>query len=241
MDSITFTRQVGSWGDYIAVEVAKALNLRYVDREIISTASEKAGVPETTLEKFEDRKGLIERIRDALSKVPRVPLIPSQAIRLGQYYQHYDVGGKKEEFQSLIRDGLSDIEATRHVMSTRLPESDYLDLIRSVVIDFARTGNVVLAGSGSRAILKDWPQVMHVLITAPTENRISAIMEQEKVDGRVAERRVKESDEARLSYMQRHYQIDLFDASLYDLSINTGRFSQDLAVEVIVKSFESIP
>lgn len=41
--------------------------------------------------------------------------------------------------------------------------------------------------------------------------------------------------------MRRHYQIDLLDASLYDLAINTGRFSQDLAVEVIVKSFESIP
>ena len=51
MNVITITRQVGSWGDYIGVDVAKTLSMRYIDREIISTEAARAGISETTLER----------------------------------------------------------------------------------------------------------------------------------------------------------------------------------------------
>ena len=100
-----------------------------------------------------------------------------------------------ERVQSLIRDGFNQNEAFRHVLALRFPEVrkkyDYASLVRSVVKEFADSGKVVLAGSGSQMFLKDRPDVFHVLIIAPEETRIKAIMEQEEIRRKVAERRVK--------------------------------------------------
>ncbi len=100
---------------------------------------------------------------------------------------------------------------------------------------------MVLAGSGSHLILKDKPGILHVLIIAPQEARISAIMEQEGVSRKIAERRVKENDDARSAYYRSYYKVDWLDCSLYDLSINTGPIPRDVAVEVITRTAQGLP
>ena len=108
-----------------------------------------------------------------------------------------------------------------------------------MVEEFADTGNVVLAGSGSRMILKDRPDVLHVPIVAPVDTRIKAIMEQEGVSRKVSERRVKENDEARAAFFKNNFNVNWLDTILYDMVINTGRISKDLAVELIVKTAQN--
>lgn len=239
MKALTITRQVGSWGDYIGVEVAKKMSFRYMDREIIVQAAREAGIPESCFDGLEKQKGMFGRLMDAMAKRSSVPAIPSQALR---HSELYSLVGKDDRMRSLVHEGFSQPEAVRHVLTMRFPESrkglDYISLIKTVVLEWARKGNVVLAGSGSQMLLKDMPGILHVLIIAPREVRIKAIMEQEGVSMRIAEARIRENDAARSAYYLKHYNVDWMDFRLYDLIINTGRIPIVLATDIIAEAYE---
>ena len=242
MKAITVARQVGSWGDEIGINVAKAIGMRYIDRETITEAAERAGITESSIERMESPAGLLGRLVNAISGMPTVPSVASQAMRFSEI--HSLVATVDERVQKLTQEGFTPTEAARHILAMRFPEvrtkkHDYASLIRSVVEEFADTGNVVLAGSGSRMILKDRPDVLHVLIVAPVDTRIKAIMEQEGVSRKVSERRVKENDEARAAFFKNNFNVNWLDTILYDMVINTGRISKDLAVELIVKTAQN--
>lgn len=241
MKAITVARQVGSWGDFIGISVAKAIGMRYIDRETITNAAEQAGITESSIERMESPAGLLGRLVNAISGMPIVPSVASQAMRFSEINSL--VATVDERVQKLIQEGFTPAEAARHIVAMRFPEvrtkHDYASLIRSVVEEFADTGNVVLAGSGSQMILKDRPDVLHVLIVAPVDTRIKAIMEQEGVSRKVSERRVKENDEARTAFFKNNFNVNWLDTILYDLVINTGRISKDLAVELIVKTAQN--
>ena len=178
MNVITITRQIGSWGDHIGVDVAKALNMRYIDREIITTAAERAGITEATIESFEEPKGFLERIMGFLTSMSPTPATESQALRQSDYHTYV---ASSDLVRKLMLEGFSRGEAVRHGVAMKFPETRAFDLIESVVRDFAQKGNVVLSGSGSQMFLKDWADVLHVLVIAPVESRVKAIMEQENV------------------------------------------------------------
>lgn len=241
MKAITVARQVGSWGDFIGISVAKAIGMRYIDRETITNAAEQAGITESSIERMESPAGLLGRLVNAISGMPIVPSVASQAMRFSEINSL--VATVDERVQKLIQEGFTPTEAARHIVAMRFPEvrtkHDYASLIRSVVEEFADTGNVVLAGSGSQMILKDRSDVLHVLIVAPVDTRIKAIMEQEGVSRKVSERRVKENDEARAAFFKNNFNVNWLDTILYDMVINTGRISKDLAVEVIVKTAQN--
>lgn len=250
MSVISIARQVGSWGDYIGVNVAKTLNFKYTDRQIIIEAVEKEGITEGMLERMErmgyaksmeDQKGLFRRIIDSLLGTSRVPTISCQDLR---YSELCSLVTSDDRVQTLMRGGFTYMDAAKHILTMEFPEAreglDYHGLMKDVVTEFAQTGNAVVVVRGSQMILKDWPGVLHVLVIAPVDTRIKAIMEQEEVSQKVAERRVKENDEARAAFFMDNFKVDWLDPILYDLVINTGRISKDLAVELIVKTAPSL-
>jgi CMP/dCMP kinase len=53
---ITISRQLGSGGAYIGQQLAKKLNIVYLDREIIRLAAKKLSVLEDELESRDERK-----------------------------------------------------------------------------------------------------------------------------------------------------------------------------------------
>ena len=62
MPVITISREYGSLGDEIGQGVAEQLSLRFVDKEVVSSAAELAGVPEPELaEAYEKRPSFLER------------------------------------------------------------------------------------------------------------------------------------------------------------------------------------
>ena len=250
MSVITITRQVGSWGDYIGVNVAKTLNYRYTDRQIIIEAVEKEGITEGVLERMErigyaqsveDQKGLFRRIIDSLLGTSRVPTISCQDLR---YSELCSLVASDDRVQSLMRGGFTYTNAAKHILTMEFPEAreglDYFGLMKDVVTEFAQAGNAVVVVRGSQMILKDRSGVLHVLVIAPVETRIKAIMEQEGVSRIVAERRVKENDEARAAFFKNNFKVNWLDPFLYDLVINTGRISKDLAVEIIAKTAPNV-
>jgi cytidylate kinase len=237
MPVITMSRQRGSMGSYIALEVARQLELRYLDREIIDSVAREAGVPVTEIEAIEERAGRLARVMRLLGTRAKLPAVASASIREQEAF--------KERVETLMeREGLSHEAAIARLESSGgleyTPQLDYLDLITSIVVEYAAQGQAMLVGRGSQLILRGQPNVLHVQVIARFETRVYNIIQREGLKWREAAHRVRRSDDQRAGYMRRFYTADWLDSSLYDLVLNTDRIPPDFAVQMIVQAAQAI-
>jgi cytidylate kinase len=63
---ICLSRAIGAGGDQIGRAIAQQLGYRFVDDEIVTRASERAEVPVELVEDAERRKGMVQRVLEAL-------------------------------------------------------------------------------------------------------------------------------------------------------------------------------
>ena len=110
------------------------------------------------------------------------------------------------------------------------------ELIRQAVIDAADAGNVVIVSHAASFALADRPAVLRVLVTASPETRLQRIAEAEGIDGKLADKRVTESDRARADYLQRFYNVKHELPTHYDLVVSTDRLSTGEAAVVIASA-----
>lgn len=236
MGVITFSRQVGSRGSYIAARVATALGWRYYDREILLQAAATIGLTDEAelarLSELEEKRGVVRSLLDVLGVQPAIPTIPSASLR-GLTAAHDDL----EVFTK--QEGLSPAEARQRVLSSRyaLPmvEVSYHDLLTQVITELAQAGNVVIMGRGSQVILSTFPGTLHIQVVAPYLTRVERLMEREVLDRASAKQRVAHADEMRAGFMRRYFNVDWLDPTLYDCVINnSGHLSEQFIIDSIV-------
>jgi len=220
MAIVTLSRQMGAGGSEIAAGLAKALGLRIINREAIDHAAMEAGVPEIALHElgYEGRRGLMQRILDALKTSPAIP-----AARDRQ---------RREALASLTRPPRGIFTPTMPLLSAAM--EDYVRMVNMVLVSMAKEGNVLIVGRGSQVVLRDDPQVLHVQVVAPLAQRKEKLMRTEGLTQPEATRRLLASDQARAEYLRRYHGVNWLDPQLYDIVINTGRISINTAVQLIV-------
>lgn len=230
---ITVSRQLGSRGSYIAAAVAKKLGLRYIDREILNRAAEMAGYPDEAmvnhLEQREKVPGFLERIIASLNGLPMIPTIASATLREGYAYD-------EQVAILMVQEGISRDEAFQQLVENerRIEAGEaYDDLVRQVILEYATIGNAIIVGRGGQAVLRDYPNALHVRVQAPEELRILRLTERLGLDDKEAERQIRKSDKERSRYMRHFYNIKWDDLDLYHLTINTGKLSVDTATQII--------
>ena len=103
----------------------------------------------------------------------------------------------------------------------------------------ALKGNVILVGRGSAAITANLPNVLHVRLVAPFEQRVQHFEVYYHVDEKEAPRLVRERDEARRRYV-RQFGADIDNPLNYSLVINTGQFSFEQAARIITNTVVDI-
>jgi len=237
MAVVTVSRQRGSMGSYIALEVADRLELQYLDREIIDSVAREAGVPAKSVEAIEERAGRMARVLHLLGTRPTLPGVASASIR--------EQDAIEERVQVLMeRDGLSREAAFARLESSGgvdyAPRPDYLDLLSSVILEYATEGQAMIVGRGGQKILRSLTGVLHVQIIARFETRVYNIIQREGVKWREAARSVRLADEQRSGYMRRFYNADWLDSGLYDLVINTDRIPGEVAVDMIIQATRAV-
>jgi cytidylate kinase len=237
MSVITVSRQRGSQGSYIALEVARKLDLQYLDREIIESVAREAGVSAERVEAIEKRAGRLARVLHLLGARPKLPKVASASLR--------EMDTLDARVGALMdRDGLSREAAINRVEGATqmlyMPQADYLDLITSVILEYADRGQAMIVGRGGQMILRERPGVLHVQVIATFEARVYNVIQREEVKWREAAYRVRRADEQRAGYMRRFYNADWLDSSLYDLVINTDRIPVNVAVETIVQAAKAV-
>jgi len=231
---ITISRELGSQGSYIAAAVAQRLNLRYLDREILHRAAEVAGYPDdemvNQLEGKEVVPGVLGRILAALQTSAATPSEPSATRR--EIFVYDELTAMMMQADGLSREEAMAKTIAREQRTERA--ADYVELVRQVIREYAEAGDVVIVGRGGQIVLRDLPGVLRVRVGASEETRIGRVMERFKVDFKVAERQVHQSDRERARYMKHFYGADWQNPNLYDLMLNTDRLTLEKAVELVI-------
>lgn len=234
MESVlTVSRQLGSRGSYIAAAVADALQLRYLDREILQRVAKMAGYPDdemiAQLERQERVPGFLERFFEAMHGLTLHPTIASATMREGYTYDEHVA-------QLMIQEGLSRQaayqksleQAQRYEASTT-----YAELVRQVIEEYAHMGHVVIVGRGGQVIVGQRPHVFHVRIIAPLEVRIQRLKLRLGADRETIHAKITASDKQRARYLRHYHHVEWDDATLYNMVINTGKTSDSVAISML--------
>ncbi len=130
-----------------------------------------------------------------------------------------------------------------HSVWSRLDSSDQqvVKLLNDTIKAFAKRDNTLIIGRGGFYVLKDYQNVLNVLLRAPLDYRIRNAMQTEQIDDILeAEKTVKHSDEVRQSFLQTFYGVDPNDARYFNLVIDTSRVPLNLAGRWIMEAAKAI-
>jgi cytidylate kinase len=117
----------------------------------------------------------------------------------------------------------------------------YVKEVERVIQDLAAEGDVVIVGRGGQAILRGLPNVLHVRLVAPAGLRAGRLARRHQISLESAQAQVEARDRYRHHYLKRYYRIDWDDPELYDMVLNTARFSPEEAARQIVQAALKLP
>ncbi len=116
----------------------------------------------------------------------------------------------------------------------------YRHLIEDVIRTAARTELSVIVGHGSPIILRDQPDVLRVFIHGTRARRIERLVAEENMNRASAEKYVQKVDQEWRDYIRNYYNAEWRSPDLYDVIVNTDRYSIQSAAEVILAAYRSL-
>ena len=115
--------------------------------------------------------------------------------------------------------------------------NDLLGFFKRVMLSIAKSGNAVIIGRGSFVSLGKYADVLDVMIYAPMDIRIKAIMEIRGIsDLEKAENYIINKEKIRQSFIEQTYNVKWNQIDNFDMVFNTGKFNPELVTDTIVKA-----
>lgn len=199
----------------IGMMVAKELHIDYVDNRVIADVAERLHRHELDVAKKEvPNKSVLERIAVALS------------MSGGSLSQDYNSDNGEMFYMPM----------EMYPWEVPLDDKVYLQTLKLVIVELAKSGMIVIRGRGSQFILKDFPGVFHVLIVAPIGLRVQRAMDSFHLDEESAKRQIKRSDDNHREFNKRYFHAENENPLDYDLVLNTKRITFEDATRIITRS-----
>jgi cytidylate kinase len=209
-NTITVSVQLGSGGFEIARTISDKLGFRYYDWEVTSQAAEEAGVSAEIVASAERVPSLAERIME----------------------RFFSAGF----YAGDIPEAVVPTSATMDTAIQTLNSSNYRDMLAHIVKDLASRGSSVIVGHNAQLTLAGRPNVLKLLLHGSVEKRATRLVADEGLDLEKAVAAVKRSDQDRQNYFKHYFKVNLLDASLYDLTINTDSLTTDEAISIVLQA-----
>ncbi|MBI3327071.1 MAG: cytidylate kinase family protein [Nitrospinae bacterium] len=143
------------------------------------------------------------------------------------------------EAYGMLKSELEEVHERRPTLVTKyltMRHRAYLDMIQTIIYNYAKQDNVVLLGRAAALLLSDVPSALHVNIFAPFDRRVEVVMAREGVTRSIVENLVRGNDQDRAGYMKYLFDCDWMDPLLYDLLINTSVITREEACELIANA-----
>jgi len=118
--------------------------------------------------------------------------------------------------------------------------SELVAMLNQVVQAVAQHGNMVIQGRSGFAILADYADVLHVRVQAPLAVRVERMAAQQEMTAEQAAAVVKEADRVRTAFVENFYGVPWNAIQAFDLVINTGKVSPDLAMPWVVSAVQAL-
>src|SRR5512138_3818714 len=90
-------------------------------------------------------------------------------------------------------------------------QAAYLNIIELILLDFARSGNVILYGRGGQDLLIGMSNVLRLRIIAPFEERVERFAEREWIDPDLSRELIRKSDIQRGGFIRFYFDRDWHD------------------------------
>jgi cytidylate kinase len=215
MTVITISRQYGSGGRKTAERLAELLGYPLFDKRFMTQIASNVGMSDTEVVDYSEEsynpKSFIKQIRSLL----------------GQHDIVAEVSTRERGV-----DG-SEVQTRRS-----LDEMQAMDMLKAAVRAAYEKDNVVIVGRGAQVILRDMEDAFHVRVIAPMQHRMNRLELYEHLSYNDAWTLAQERDKANLEYMQRLFNENPDNPLLYDMVINTAKFTVDAAAQVIADTMK---
>jgi len=110
-------------------------------------------------------------------------------------------------------------------------------IMRNILLDYVNERNIIIEGRSALLVL-DKPADLKVFLWAPFEYRAKVVAERRGITLDEAKEAVRYSDEERENLVRRLYERDWLDADLYDLVINSSRWSYKEIADMIMNAYK---
>lgn len=130
-----------------------------------------------------------------------------------------------------------DVYDSVHTLWSRLDSRDkqVVNLLNETIKAFAKRDNTLIIGRGGFVVLKDYQNVLNVLLRAPFEYRVRNAMQTEQIND------ILEAEKAvRQSFLQTFYNVDPNDVRGFNLVIDTSRVPLNMAGRWIMEGAKAI-
>src|SRR5215510_11448502 len=128
---------------------------------------------------------------------------------------------------------------TEQLLRIKQDRRIYREMVRSATAETAAVQNVVILGSGAQFLFARVAASLHVQIVAPLPYRIARVMRLATVDRATAEKMIEDRDREKEAFIATLYGKDWRDPAHYDLVLNIDQFSNEMAVEIIIKAAQA--
>jgi cytidylate kinase len=95
-------------------------------------------------------------------------------------------------------------------------------MFSKTVHEFSKIDKTVLVGRAGFILLSGYENVLHVLIRAPFEQRVSNIMQSMNIDREEAKGLVLQRDQSRRNFVQKFYRADTNNAEWFNIALDTS-------------------
>jgi len=113
------------------------------------------------------------------------------------------------------------------------PSQTVIRQTTETILKLASLGNVIIIGRGGNIITSKLPNMFHVRLVAPLEQRIEHSHKSYGMTKTEARKFCLHEDLGRERYLKKYFNANINDASLYHMVINTGLVGYDNAAKLI--------
>jgi cytidylate kinase len=132
-----------------------------------------------------------------------------------------------EDRVSFLEDIMADL------LQTYPPSQTVIRQTAETILKLASLGNVILIGRGGNIITARLPNMFHVRLVAPLEERVEYSHKSYGMTKTEARKFCLREDAGRERYLKKYFHADINDPLLYHLIINTGLVNYDDAAKLI--------
>ena len=201
---ITISREVGSGGHTVGRILAEKLNVRYCDKQLLSSLMKQFDLSASAIERLKGQKK--NWLADFINKVSPMP--SAQALGLNPRYT--------QEFR------------------LNVTTDDIFEAEVEILKGFAEMGSCVIAGRSGFFVLRDHPNILNVFISASLPNRIERVMKKQELSEESARAVIQGVDEARENYIRRYAGVSRYDVRNYDLALTSDGHTEDELADMIL-------